>query len=67
LILGRERVRVGEQLGEAGLDRSQTSPGEEAPTIVAWTPATNARATGVSRTNSTLIVLAPSLPLRLVK
>jgi hypothetical protein len=45
---------------------SQASSGEEAPTIVDWMPATNARTTGVSRTNSALIV-CPSLLLHLVE
>ena len=42
-----------------GLIPSQASSGEEAPAIVAWTSATNARTTGVSRTNSALVVLLP--------
>src|SRR4051795_1103900 len=42
-----------------GLIPSQASSGEEAPAIVAWTSATNARTTGVSRTNSALVVIPP--------
>src|SRR5262249_10023541 len=49
---------AGSQSGSAsscanrGLIRSQASAGEDAAPISAWTPPTNARTTGVSRTNS---------------